>query len=61
MSETLGMTMSILGYNTWLFGNALQDVSAEQAATSHPEQIEHGTHGDDAVLRDTLKEFRATS
>ncbi len=31
------------------------------AATSHPEQIEHGTHGDDAVLRDTLKEFRATS
>ncbi len=32
MSETLGMTMTILGYNTWLFGNALQDVSAEQAA-----------------------------
>jgi len=31
MSVALGMTMSILGYNAWMFGNAVKDVSAEQA------------------------------
>lgn len=31
MSASLGMTMSILGYNAWMFGNAVKDVSAEQA------------------------------
>lgn len=67
MSESLATVMNILGYNTWLFQNALKDVSAEQAGYRADERtnkfgriaghVAVGRHGIASVLHLEVREL----